>query len=609
MAAMTVRELLTKWGFQADTKPIEKLNKSLSDVKTTVALIGAQAIAQVGAVFGLTNSVAKLGDEAAKNAARIGINVEALQEYAHVADLAGSNSQQMTSSLESLTLGISEARKGGGKLIEPLIRINQLTGKDLLTNMGNAEDMMLGLADAFAGITDETERAELSSKIFGGSGLAMVNVLKQGSAAIREQRQEARDLGIVLSAKTARQSEDFIDSLTRVKGALNGLKNIVGGELLPIVTGYMKQIKDWILLNRQWLKENLLKMLYSMIEGFKKLILFLKSAYKVVDGFVISMGGLERVLKFVMAAMVLFTAVKFLSAIGNLTMAIGGGLVAAFRMAGNQALLAQAKMAAIPIAIGLAIAGLFLIIEDLYAWFQGRDSLFGLLVKDGDQIGGKFGKIISDLITTVKDMMKGAMISVFDFFTSDNPEDAQKRKEIVDGLLSLLNLAFMASTIPLRIGMAIADGIIEGMTILIAKKFPTLAGLMGIKTQEQIKAQEDEMAKINAKFGTDFKREDKGFLGGTFDSLVNTVSGLTSYMMSDKPAASGMSFEGLALAGAGGGGGSMNITNNNSINVPVTIPPGTNPAEGQRMVANGVQEAFERMVRETQAATNSNVER
>jgi len=418
MAAIKVRELLTKWGFEVDNKPIERMNKSLADTKAVITLVGAQAIAQIGAVFGLTNSVAQLGDEAAKTSARIGINVEALQEYSHVAALAGSSTQEMNSALEALTLGIAEARKGGGKLIEPLIRLNQLTGRDLLTSMGSADEMMLGLADAFAAMTDETEKAELASKIFGGSGLAMVNVLNQGSVALRRQRMEARELGIVLSADAARQSEVFIDSLHRAKSVVNGIKNEIGIELMPVVIDYMKRFKEWVLLNKQWLKFTITKNLRAMIKGFKVLLGFVKIAFKVFSGLVTSLGGLERVLKIVTIALAAFTAVKFLSAIGNMAMAITHGLVAAFNLLGNTALIAQAKMLLMPIAVGAAVAAVLLIIEDLVAFFQGRDSLTSEML---DWIGPlNFDEVLKGMLISleeIKEEIQKWVANLFDFDT------------------------------------------------------------------------------------------------------------------------------------------------------------------------------------------------
>ena len=58
---------------------------------------------------------------------------------------------------------------------------------------------MLGdVADAFARIEDPAERVRLAFKLFDSEGVALVNLLSDGSGALEEMRERARDLGIVL---------------------------------------------------------------------------------------------------------------------------------------------------------------------------------------------------------------------------------------------------------------------------------------------------------------------------------------------------------------------------------------------------------------------------
>ena len=619
----TVRELLTKWGFEANTKPIDKLNKSLSDVKTTVTLIGAQAIAQVGALFGLTNAVASVGDEYAKTSKRIGVNVETLQEYSHVAGLAAMSSQEMTGAIESLTLSISEARKGGGKLIEPLIRLNQLTGKDLLTNLGNADDTILKLADTFAGMSDATEKAELANKIFGGSGIKMINVLNQGSAAIIAQRNEARELGVVLSSEVAARSEMFKDSLLRVKSAILGVRNIVGAELMPTVIEYMDLMKKWILRNKEWIKGNITKFVKGLIDSTKTLIFVTSKIIRVISSAIQSFGGLERVIKTVLVAMSLLAGVKFLSGIGNLTMAISSGLILAFKALGNVALLAQAKMLLVPIAIGAAIAAVLLILEDIVAFFQGRNSITGKIVKafKGVDIAGLIRNKLDQAINVIREFSTKVQTYLGGLFEFPNLQT--DIAEAVKGALTTIQKLFEDFSF---------KGFGEKLAVLISEAFQgdniigKIIGLFATIFQ----AIGDALLLVLGGIISTAIEAIKGALAGALDFSGGdgTISKIFDAFKNFDPAKSlfGIGADTQANlnavgAGAGGagvkpdlklipGGASQTSTtiNNNQVTVPVTIPPGTDPKKGSAMVEDGIKSALEKMARETQAATGTNVE-
>jgi len=593
MAAITVRELLTKWGFEADTKPIDRLNKSLSDMKSSVKIIGAVAVSTVGTIFGLAASVATAGDEAAKTAKRIGVGVEALQEYQFVAQLAGSSTNEMTSALEGLTFGIAEARKGGGKLIEPLIRLNQLTGKDLLTNLGSAEDTMLGLADTFALITDDAEKASLAQKIFGGSGLAMVNVLNQGSDAIRRQRREARELGVVLSEKATKNSELFIDAMLRVKSVLIGVRNAVGAELLPFITELMDQFRIWVLLNKELIRQKLSSFIKVMIGATRILVEFFKKLFRAIEGLIFVMGGLENAVRIVLGLLILIGGAKLLSGIGNLTVAIGVGLAQAFTVAGRAAILAQAQMLLIPIAIGLAVAALFLVIEDIVGFFQGKKSVFGLLVDNFDMLSDKLTGFVAGITEKVKAVVKTGLTAAIEFLSNLSAEDFAG---IGDVILKALELAFLVSTLPLRIGIAIGEGIIEGIIEVIREKFPRIASFLGIDL-ESIAENEKSGESAATKLLRSSKQQtaEGGFGGGFLGARFRTN-------------AQGAGIGAQAFPGRPGGAVTQIITQTNTISVPISIPEGVSRAEAQGLVRDGVKDALNQTIRETQVATATPVE-
>jgi len=73
-------------------------------------------------------------------------------------------------------------------------------------------------------------------------------------------------------------------------------------------------------------------------------------------------------------------------------------IVAAYSLLGKAALFAQLKMLAMPLLVGIAIAALILLFDDLKAYFEGRDSITGLILEAFEkQFPAAFEKTMSAL--------------------------------------------------------------------------------------------------------------------------------------------------------------------------------------------------------------------
>jgi hypothetical protein len=76
-----------------------------------------------------------------------------------------------------------------------------------MATSAGASMLLAGVADAFARIEDPAERVRLAFKLFDSEGVALVNLLSDGSDALEDMRERARDLGIVLDEALVRNAE------------------------------------------------------------------------------------------------------------------------------------------------------------------------------------------------------------------------------------------------------------------------------------------------------------------------------------------------------------------------------------------------------------------
>lgn len=191
------------------------------DVMSRAAKLAAPLLAGLGAgavINNLKSTIASL-DDIGKTADKIGITTDALQELRTVAESSGIAQASLDSSLERFNKRLGEAQQGMGAAKKTLdqmgISANYLAGLGL-------DQALSVVADEMAKITDPTERAAVAAALFGREGVAMVNLLREGSDGMAQMRQEARELGIVLDEDMVRAAEDAqtkLDLMARVVSA------------------------------------------------------------------------------------------------------------------------------------------------------------------------------------------------------------------------------------------------------------------------------------------------------------------------------------------------------------------------------------------------------
>lgn len=158
------------------------------------AALGALAIATQGA-FEAMNNAADLTDAAD----RIGVGVEALQQWRYVADEAGVDTATLESVMEKLngTIGKFKLGLGDGKL-KPAFEELGITNEQL-ANVQTADQMLLLLADTLGQVKDRGQQVALARTLGVEEALP---VIRLGRDELERLTAAASDLGLVLDSET-----------------------------------------------------------------------------------------------------------------------------------------------------------------------------------------------------------------------------------------------------------------------------------------------------------------------------------------------------------------------------------------------------------------------
>jgi len=193
------------------------------------------------------------GDSLAKMSKRTGVSVEALSELDLAVNLSGAEMGDLETGLKRMQKAITAAANGGAAAQEALRSVG-LEAADLA---GLApEDQIAKIADGLAGIQDSGAKAAAAMAIFGRSGTKLIPLLNGGAAGIAALRQEARDLGLTMSAETVAGAERLEDAFTRLRKTMRQIALNVGAALAPMFEGLADSFKRGAVAAAKWVKEH-----------------------------------------------------------------------------------------------------------------------------------------------------------------------------------------------------------------------------------------------------------------------------------------------------------------------------------------------------------------
>jgi len=230
------------------TKSADRMRGNTGKLQRKLGALGRDAkqaglaILAAGTAFAVAAKKAiDFADNIGKTADKLGIGVEALQEFRFAAEQAGVATNVTDLALQRFIRRAAEAAQGTGAAKDALKELG-VTLLDDAGNLRNTDDLLGQVADGLRDTKTDADRLRLAMRLFDSEGVAFINLLRDGSEALNRQRQAARDLGVVLGEDLVRQAEkaqDRINILTTV------LKIKFVTAMLAAVKGVEKFIQAW----------------------------------------------------------------------------------------------------------------------------------------------------------------------------------------------------------------------------------------------------------------------------------------------------------------------------------------------------------------------------
>jgi hypothetical protein len=263
-----------------------KARTAMTEARAAMGEVGTAASGLAGHISGLLGPLAGLGsamtlaglgsmvtgwaevggalDDATK---RVGIHVEALQELRYAAQMSGVDAEMMDRSLAGLNKRIAEAAAGKNAELTALFKRLGISLKDANGNLQTSADILPDLAEGFRLNQNEVMQTRMATALFGDEGTRLIGMLEEGREGLGNLRQEARDLGIVMSKDAVEAAAAYGDAQDRLLLSIQGLSNTIGSRLLPVIQPMLEGMTEWITANRELIATEVASVVTKLADG------------------------------------------------------------------------------------------------------------------------------------------------------------------------------------------------------------------------------------------------------------------------------------------------------------------------------------------------------
>ena len=232
----------TKAAFDKVTRGLKGVGSVAGGAAKGVAGVGLAATATATALAVLVDRSFQTVDAIGKTATQTGIATDTLQAFHLAARESGTTVEGANTALIKFARSVGDAQRG--------VKTQSDIFKDLNVNLKNADGSMRSfdeiLGDTAKGITelgDQTARATALANLFGRQGVILTGAINDLSeSGMKNFIQRAKDLGIVLSEKVIRRTEEFNDAVGVIKMQIGSFVNNITTSFLPVFEDMQKFI-------------------------------------------------------------------------------------------------------------------------------------------------------------------------------------------------------------------------------------------------------------------------------------------------------------------------------------------------------------------------------
>lgn len=402
-----------------------------------IAAVGSAAVVAGEALIKSAGDTAAYGDNIDKMSQKMGLSIEAYQEWGAVMQHSGTSIEAMQASMKTL----ASAAETGSKAFDQLgISQEELQGM-------SQEDLFAATISALQNVEDETERTYLAGQLLGRGATELGALLNTSAEDTEAMRKRVRELGGVMSEDAVKASAAYQDSLQDMQTAFSGLSRSMLTEFLPGITTVMDGLTEIFSGNTDEGLGLVTEGIQSVIDGIsEKLPEFMDTGAQIIDALLTAIVNNLPTLLSGAAGMITQIAEGLLE---NLPLIIETGLEVIIALANG---IAENLPELLPTIVEVVIQIVATLIENapkmleaaaklIGKLLEGVANTFALIVQKGGELVGKIVEGISNKFTDIVNTGKEIINKVKEGVTAVIDGAKQWGKDLIqnfiDGILQM----------------------------------------------------------------------------------------------------------------------------------------------------------------------------
>jgi hypothetical protein len=305
---MADQELIVKIGakidglinnLKASEERIRAFGKVAQDIGKSLTKNVTAPIAAIGtAAFAASVRLGNFADTLLDLEQQTGLSTDSLQEYRQVAVKAGIATDAVANASQNLQRRLASGEEGSKDLTDGLNALG-ISARDAQGNLRSIDKIVEESISKLSDYSDITERNQLALKIFGRSAGELAPLLALGSKEIENAKNQARELGLVLSKDALEGANEFRIAFDTLKATVSGITNEIGAAFLPVAQKFVAILQNKIL---PVIRE-VINFFSNLSDRTKTTITVIAGVVAAIGPLLFSLGALTKAIPFVLAGL------------------------------------------------------------------------------------------------------------------------------------------------------------------------------------------------------------------------------------------------------------------------------------------------------------------
>ena len=158
-----------------------------------------------------------------KLSAKTGLSIESMQEWNYVAKMHGTEIGALAPAFKTLSKNVAAAADGN-KAMAKEFKSMGIDTKDAAGHLRGIDEVTDDVIRKLADMSNHTRQVAEANQLLGKGASALLPIIAKGSEEFHKQKQEAQDLGLVLSEDLIARGVEAEDTMQRLKMVIKALE-------------------------------------------------------------------------------------------------------------------------------------------------------------------------------------------------------------------------------------------------------------------------------------------------------------------------------------------------------------------------------------------------